>query len=148
MLKVKTLSLYYCKLVVYCSVPSEQFYDELLKNAASYNKRLCQERKMRLPFLDSQTGVGQRHTNLFIPYRYRLPGNIFINTYANECRLYQKNIFLSVIGPTQLYFLSVLLIICLSCIFKVNNKLKHPALLTSLRTDNQGFISVLYKICL
>ena len=35
--------------------------------------------------------------------------------------------------------------ICLSCIFKVINKLKYPA---SPRTDNQDFMPVLYKICL
>ena len=40
-------------------------------------------------------------------------------------RLFQKNdFFLSVTGPTQLYFLSVLLIICLSCMFKVNKQTK------------------------
>ena len=49
------------------------------------------------------------------------------------------------IGPTQLYCLSVLSIICLSCIFKVNNKPKYPA---SPRTDNQGSVPVLHKMCL
>ena len=52
-------------------------------------------------------------------------------------RLFQKNIFLLVVGHTQLYFLSVLFIIRLSCILKVNNKLKHPA---GPMTDKQGFI--------
>ena len=49
------------------------------------------------------------------------------------CRLFQKNIFLLVVRAAQLYFPPVLLIICLSCIFKVNNKPKYSA---SLRTDN------------
>ena len=57
----------------------------------------------------------------------------------------KKNIFLSVVWPTQLYFLSVLPIIGLSCVFKVNNKPKIPA---GPRTDNQGFMTVLHKICL
>ena len=38
-----------------------------------------------------------------------------------------KNIFLSVIRSTQLYFLSVLSEICLSYIFKSNNKAKYQA---------------------
>lgn len=53
---------------------NEQFYREAVDNVASYNSRLCSERRLRLPFLDSQTGVAQNHSNLFIPYRYRNPG--------------------------------------------------------------------------
>ena len=59
-------------------------------------------------------------------------------------RLFQKYTFLSVMGPTQLYFLSVHWIICLSCIFKVNNKPKYSA---GARTDNRDFLPVLHKIC-
>ena len=42
-----------------------------MDSAASYNARLCNERRLRSPFLDSQTGVAQNHSNLWIPYRYR-----------------------------------------------------------------------------
>ena len=57
----------------------------------------------------------------------------------------KKNIFLSVIGPTQLYLLSVLSITCLSFYtFKVNNKPKYPA---GPRTNNHSFMPVLHKIC-
>ena len=46
---------------------------------------------------------------------------------------------------TTVYFsFSVIFIICLSCIFKVN-KPKYPA---DPRTYNQGFMPVLHKICL
>ena len=55
---------------------TEQLYREALENVASYNSRLCTERRQRLPFIDSQTGVAQKHTNLWIPYRYRGPGTI------------------------------------------------------------------------
>ena len=48
----------------------------------------------------------------------------------------KKNIFASVVGPTQVY----ILIMCLSCIFKVNNKPAGP------RTDSQVFMPVLHKI--
>ena len=55
---------------------TEQHYREALENVASYNSRLCTERRQRLPFIDSQTGVAQNHTNLWIPYRYRGPGTV------------------------------------------------------------------------
>jgi len=57
---------------------TEQHYREALENVASYNSRLCTERRQRLPFIDSQTGVAQNHTNLWIPYRYRGPGTIVV----------------------------------------------------------------------
>ena len=38
-------------------------YKAYLENAVSFNRKLNEERKMRLPFVDSQTGVAQRHYN-------------------------------------------------------------------------------------
>ncbi|XP_065343504.1 zinc finger protein DPF3-like isoform X2 [Cloeon dipterum] len=49
-------------------------YKEAIENSATYNTRLCMERRMRMPFLDSQTGVAQNHSNLFWSSRQRLPG--------------------------------------------------------------------------
>ena len=57
----------------------------------------------------------------------------------------KKKTFLSVIGPTQFYFLSVHSIIYLSHIVKVNNRPKYSA---GPRTINQGFVPVLREICL
>lgn len=31
-------------------------YREMIENSATYNTRLCIERKLRMPFLDAQTG--------------------------------------------------------------------------------------------
>ena len=53
---------------------NEQYYKECVEQAANYNARLASEGKMRLPFLDSQTGVAQNHSQLWMPYRYRGPG--------------------------------------------------------------------------
>ena len=53
---------------------NEQYYKECVEQAANYNARLAAERRMRLPFLDSQTGVAQNHSQLWMPYRYRGPG--------------------------------------------------------------------------
>lgn len=49
-------------------------YKELLENSVNYNTRLCIERRLRLPFLDSQTGVAQNHSQLFMSKRQRMPG--------------------------------------------------------------------------
>ncbi|XP_025836795.1 zinc finger protein ubi-d4 A-like isoform X2 [Agrilus planipennis] len=49
-------------------------YKEMIENSANYNTRLCIERRLRLPFLDNQTGVAQNHSNLYLPKRQRMPG--------------------------------------------------------------------------
>ncbi|KAJ8678904.1 hypothetical protein QAD02_014691 [Eretmocerus hayati] len=49
-------------------------YREAIENSSTYNSRLCRERRLRMPFLDSQTGVAQNHSNLFMSARERLPG--------------------------------------------------------------------------
>lgn len=49
-------------------------YQELIEFSASFNTRMRIERKMRAPFLDPQTGVAQRHCNLFMKKSQRIPG--------------------------------------------------------------------------
>ncbi|PNF34754.1 hypothetical protein B7P43_G05065 [Cryptotermes secundus] len=53
---------------------SDPSYREAIENSANYNTRLCIERRLRMPFLDSQTGVAQNHSNLFMSPRQRIPG--------------------------------------------------------------------------
>ena len=53
---------------------SDAYYNDAIEQAASFNIRLKNDRKMRLPFLDSQTGVAQSHTDLWHTYRHRQPG--------------------------------------------------------------------------
>ncbi|XP_013421332.1 zinc finger protein DPF3-like [Lingula anatina] len=50
----------------------EQLYKEAIENAASYNSRLYLESQMRLPYVDSNTAVAQRHSNLWVSYRQRI----------------------------------------------------------------------------
>merc|ERR1712001_88605 len=57
----------------------EEFFDdpsykEYLESAVSFNRKLNEERKMRLPYIDSQTGVAQRHYNSQRHKRERMPG--------------------------------------------------------------------------
>lgn len=51
-------------------------YLEIIESSANYNTRLCIERRLRMPFLDSQTGVAQNHSNLYLSKRQRMPGTI------------------------------------------------------------------------
>lgn len=56
-----------------CSL-GDQFYKEAIEHCRSYNSRLCAERSVRLPFLDSQTGVAQNNCYIWMEKRHRGPG--------------------------------------------------------------------------
>lgn len=45
---------------------NDQAYREAIENSSSYNSRLCRERRLRMPFLDSQTGIQQFYCDNFI----------------------------------------------------------------------------------
>ncbi|XP_047491496.1 zinc finger protein ubi-d4 A-like isoform X3 [Penaeus chinensis] len=51
-------------------------YRSLMINSANYNVRLMRERKTRLPFLDSQTGIAQNPSKLYMSPRHRMPGTV------------------------------------------------------------------------
>ncbi|CAG9860981.1 unnamed protein product [Phyllotreta striolata] len=53
---------------------NEAAYKEALENSSNYNTRLNIERRLRLPFIDTQTGVAQNHSSLFMDRRQRIPG--------------------------------------------------------------------------
>lgn len=52
----------------------DQFYKEAIEHCRSYNSRLCAERSVRLPFLDSQTGVAQNNCYIWMEKTHRGPG--------------------------------------------------------------------------
>lgn len=56
------------------SFMNDPSYKEILENSVNYNTRLCIERRLRLPFIDTQTGVAQNHCALFMNRRQRIPG--------------------------------------------------------------------------
>lgn len=56
------------------SLLNDPIYKEAIEHSASYNTRLCIDRKMRLPFLDAQTGVAQNNCYLWMHKRNRMPG--------------------------------------------------------------------------
>lgn len=53
---------------------NDSAYTELIEISANFNTRLCLERKLRMPFLDPQTGVAQRGSNLYMRRTQRMPG--------------------------------------------------------------------------
>ncbi|XP_052262041.1 zinc finger protein DPF3-like isoform X2 [Dreissena polymorpha] len=69
---------------------SETVYLDAVEAAASFNLRLKNDRKMRLPFLDSQTGVAQSHTDLWHSYRHRQPGKYVGQIYSYPERRWKK----------------------------------------------------------
>lgn len=54
----------------------DQFYREAIEHCRSYNARLRAERSVRLPFLDSQTGVAQNNCYIWMERHHRGPGEI------------------------------------------------------------------------
>uniref|UniRef100_A0A8C5EMU2 Zinc finger protein ubi-d4-like n=1 Tax=Gouania willdenowi TaxID=441366 RepID=A0A8C5EMU2_GOUWI len=52
----------------------EQCYRDALEQCHNYNARLCAERSVRMPFLDSQTGVAQSNCYIWMEKRHRGPG--------------------------------------------------------------------------
>lgn len=75
---------------------NDSAYKELIQISANFNTRLRVERKLRFPFLDPQTGVAQRHSNLYMKKAQRLPGlrEGQIYTYPSVRWRNKKNSFL------------------------------------------------------
>ncbi|CAH1791032.1 unnamed protein product [Owenia fusiformis] len=67
-----------------------QTYLNAIERTNSYNARLQQERKMRMPFLDSQTGVAQNSTNLRMQYHQRAPGTRPGQLYSYPAKRWKK----------------------------------------------------------
>lgn len=60
----------------------DQFYKEAIEHCRSYNTRLCAERSVRMPFLDSQTGVAQNNCYIWMEKRHRGPGTAKTQPYT------------------------------------------------------------------
>ncbi|KAL5286969.1 DPF2 family protein [Megaselia abdita] len=68
----------------------EKAYREILENSETFNQRLCIERRLRMPFLDPQTGVAQNHCALFMKQNQRLPGFKKGQIYTYPSKRWQK----------------------------------------------------------
>ena len=49
-------------------------YKELAQSTQSFNRKLNEDRKMRIPYVDGQTGVAMKHYNNYRVSRERMPG--------------------------------------------------------------------------
>ena len=66
-------------------------YKELAENTMSFNRRLNEERKMRIPYIDGQTGVAQKHYDNHRNARERMPGDSQLGqVYSYPQRLWRK----------------------------------------------------------
>uniref|UniRef100_A0A8I3W2V4 Double PHD fingers 2 n=1 Tax=Callithrix jacchus TaxID=9483 RepID=A0A8I3W2V4_CALJA len=72
-----------------CSL-GEQYYKDAMEQCHNYNARLCAERSVRLPFLDSQTGVAQSNCYIWMEKRHRGPGLASGQLYSYPARRWRK----------------------------------------------------------
>ncbi|XP_003214242.3 zinc finger protein ubi-d4-like, partial [Meleagris gallopavo] len=68
----------------------EQYYRDAMEQCHNYNARLCAERSVRLPFLDSQTGVAQSNCYIWMEKRHRGPGLAAGQLYSYPARRWRK----------------------------------------------------------
>ncbi|XP_013862091.1 zinc finger protein ubi-d4 isoform X2 [Austrofundulus limnaeus] len=71
-------------------VLGEQCYRDALEQCHNYNTRLCAERSVRMPFLDSQTGVAQSNCYIWMEKRHRGPGMAPGQLYTYPSRRWRK----------------------------------------------------------
>ncbi|XP_012696906.1 zinc finger protein ubi-d4 isoform X1 [Clupea harengus] len=68
----------------------EQVYRDAMEQCHNYNARLCAERSVRMPFLDSQTGVAQSNCYIWMEKRHRGPGVAPGQLYTYPARRWRK----------------------------------------------------------
>ncbi|XP_045153102.1 zinc finger protein ubi-d4 [Echinops telfairi] len=73
-----------------CCSLGEQYYKDAMEQCHNYNARLCAERSVRLPFLDSQTGVAQSNCYIWMEKRHRGPGLASGQLYSYPARRWRK----------------------------------------------------------
>jgi len=69
---------------------SKASYQDTIENSSQYNNRLVIERKGRLPFIDSQTGVAQNNCFLWMQKWERMPGMVQGQVYSYPERRWKK----------------------------------------------------------
>ncbi|KAI2805977.1 Zinc finger protein ubi-d4 [Blomia tropicalis] len=69
---------------------NDPVYKETVENSSSYNERLVKERKLRLPFIDAQTGVAQSDCYIWSNKLDRMPGYYSAQLYSYPARRWRK----------------------------------------------------------
>ena len=65
-------------------------YKALAQSTQSFNRKLNEERKMRIPYVDGQTGVAMKHYNNTRVSRERMPGRRDGQVYSYPQRRWHK----------------------------------------------------------
>ena len=65
-------------------------YKEALENVSAYNSRLRYERRLRIPFIDAQTGIAMNNCHLWISKLERQPGQTPHYVYSYPARRWRK----------------------------------------------------------
>jgi len=65
-------------------------YKALAENTMSFNRKLNEERRMRIPYIDGQTGVAQKHYDNERRERERMPGRSGGQVYTYPQRAWRK----------------------------------------------------------
>lgn len=67
-----------------------QSYRDVIESSSTYNNGIVSERKLRLPYLDSQTGVAQSDCCLWMRKSDRRPGQSFGQLYSYPAKTWRK----------------------------------------------------------
>ena len=72
------------------TVLNDSAYREVIESSSQYNNGIVGERKLRLPYLDSQTGVAQSDCCLWMHKRERMPGQNHGQLYSYPAKRWKK----------------------------------------------------------
>ncbi|CAH3182614.1 unnamed protein product [Porites lobata] len=68
----------------------QELYKDALENVSAYNSRLRFERRLRIPFIDAQTGIAMNNCNLWISKLERRPGKTPQYIYSYPAKRWRK----------------------------------------------------------
>lgn len=69
---------------------NDSAYREVIESSSQYNNGIVGERKLRLPYLDSQTGVAQSDCCLWMHRKDRMPGQQYGQLYSYPAKRWKK----------------------------------------------------------
>lgn len=69
---------------------SRELYKDALENVSAFNSRLRFERRLRIPFIDAQTGIAMNNCNLWISKLERRPGQTPHYIYSYPAKRWRK----------------------------------------------------------
>lgn len=72
------------------AVLNDSSYRDVIESSSQYNNGIVGERKLRLPYLDSQTGVAQSDCFLWMQKADRMPGQSFGQLYTYPSKRWKK----------------------------------------------------------